>query len=172
MYEKYLTMNSVPAGKILETILRKRHLTQKQLAQMSHEYPQRISDYISGKRAFTIKSSIEIERALGIELEGFFVKLQTNHEVYCYIIGQELLVHPDLSRYSKALFWDTRMEKINWIRNKAWVIKRVFEYGNGEEIEETIRFYGKKVVKGVLSQLSSYQNTGNFAANYQKYMAL
>jgi hypothetical protein len=51
--------------------------------------------------------------------------------------------HPDLSKFNKSLFWDTKIEKINWIRNKKWVIKRVFEYGNDLEIKEIIHFYGK-----------------------------
>ena len=55
--------------------------------------------------------------------------------------------HPGLSKFNKSLFWDTKIEKINWIRNKKWVIKRVFEYGNDLEIKEIIHFYGKKLYR-------------------------
>lgn len=41
---------------------------------MSNEYPQRICDYIKGERKFTIKASISIEKALNINIEGFFFK--------------------------------------------------------------------------------------------------
>lgn len=49
-----------------------------------------------------------------------------------------------------ALFWDTKIEKINWIKNKEWVIQRIFEYGNSQEIGEGIRFYGKETIQAVL----------------------
>ena len=49
-YEKYLSMEDVPAGKILDVILKKRNISQKKLAHMSNEYPQRICDYIKGDR--------------------------------------------------------------------------------------------------------------------------
>lgn len=45
-YEKYLMMSDVPAGKILEVILSRKNISQKELADMSNEYPQRIHDYI------------------------------------------------------------------------------------------------------------------------------
>jgi len=170
MYEKYLSMRSVPAGKILETILKKKNLTQKELADIANEYPQRIYDFIKGKRKFTIKASLAIEKALGIDIEGFFVKLQTNHEIYCYVTELELLIHPDLSQLSKALFWDTRIEKINWVKNKAWVIKRVFEYGNDPEIKEIIRFYGKDTVKSTLSQIKGTWNKESRISNIQKFL--
>lgn len=169
-YEKYLAMNDVPAGKILEVILHKKNISQKELADMSNEYPQRIHDYIKGKRKFTIKSSVSIERALGIGVEGFFVKIQTNHEVYTYIMEEERKIHPDLTKLSKGLFWDTRIEKINWMRNKEWVIQRVLEYGNSVEINEIIKFYGKDAIKQVFPNIKSKWHSDIRNSNYQKYI--
>ena len=163
-------MQSVPAGKILETILKKQRCSQKELADMSNEYPQRIYDFIQGKRKFTIKSSLAIEKALGIDITGFFMKLQTNHDIYCFITEEELQIHPDLSILSKALFWDTRIEKINWTRNKAWVIKRTFEYGNELEIKEIIRFYGVDTIKTILPQFNNGWNKEKRISNFQKYI--
>ena len=171
MYEKYLSMQSVPAGKILETILKKKNITQKELAVMLNEYPQRIYDLIKGNRKFKVKISLAIEKVLERDIEGFFVKLQTNHEIYEYVTGLELQIQPDLTKLSKALFWDTRIEKINWIKNKTWVIKRTFEYGNDQEIKEIIRFYGKETIKTILFQLGSHCNQEIRAKNYQKYIA-
>lgn len=171
MYEKYLSMEDVPAGKILEIILKKKNLSQKELANMSNEYPQRICDYIKGQRKFTIKASLAIEKALGIDIEGFFYKIQTNHEIYNYIMEEERKIHPDLSIVSKGLFWDTRIDKINWIRNKEWVIKRVFEYGNEQEITEIIRFYGKEIIKQIFPEIKGSWNSATRNENYQKYIA-
>ncbi len=139
-YEKYLNMPDVPAGKILETVLKKKGMTQSELASQSGEYATRISEYINGKRKFTAKSSYILENVLGIHINGFFFLIQANHEVYCYRMQKEREIHPDLSKLSKALFWDTRMDKINWISNKAWVIRRVFEYGNEQEIKGSPQF--------------------------------
>ena len=41
-YEKYLLMNDISAGKILEVILSKKNISQKELADMSNEYSRRI----------------------------------------------------------------------------------------------------------------------------------
>lgn len=163
-------MEDVPAGKILEVILKTRNISQKELANMSNEYPQRISAYINGQRKFTIKASIAIEKALDIDIEGFFYKIQTNHDIYNYVMEEERKIHPDLSILSKGLFWDTRIEKINWIRNKEWVIKRAFEYGNDQEINEIIRFYGKDTIKSILPQIKSNWNSAVRNENYHKFI--
>lgn len=122
---------------------------------MSNEYPQRICDYIKGERKFTIKASISIEKALNINIEGFFFKIQANHDIYTFIMKEERKKHPDLSKLSKGLFWDTRIDKINWIRNKEWVIQRAFEYGNDIEIKEIIRFYGIETIKQVIPNIKT-----------------
>ena len=122
---------------------------------MSGIYPQRISELIKGTRNFTIQQSIDIEKALGIGIEGYFYKIQANYEVYAFLTEKELTQHPDLSKFSTALFRDTRIEKINWIKNKEWVIQRIFEYGNSQEINEAIRFYGKDTIITILHNVLS-----------------
>lgn len=169
-YEKYLSMEDVPAGKILDVILKKKNISQKKLADMSNIYPQHICAYIKGKRKFTIKASVAIEKALGISIEGFFVKIQTNHDVYSFVMEEERKIHPDLSKLSKGLFWDTRIDKINWIKNKEWVIQRTFEYGNDIEINEIIRFYGKETIKRTILSIKNQWNSNTRNNNYQKYI--
>jgi plasmid maintenance system antidote protein VapI len=66
MYEQYFSMPGVPAGAILKRILQKELLSQKEIAEKSSIYPQRINDLISGKRKFTPESSFRLEKALGI----------------------------------------------------------------------------------------------------------
>ena len=50
-----------------------------------------------------------------------------------------------------VLFWDTKMEKIDWKKQKKAVIKRVFERGNEIEKKEITRFYGKEIVNEIIS---------------------
>jgi len=153
MYEKYLSMSAVPAGAILKYILKKENISQKRIAEKSAIYPQRINDLIKGKRKFTPELSSRLEKALDIPILGFFCTIQTNHDIYCYQDEQERKITPDLSKLHKALFWDTLIEKINWIRGANYVIQRAFEYGNKKEIEEIIRFYGNEKVINALNAI-------------------
>ncbi|MDR2971069.1 MAG: helix-turn-helix transcriptional regulator [Bacteroidales bacterium] len=153
MYEKYLSMSAVPAGAILKHILKKENLSQKEIAEKSAIYPQRINDLIKGKRKFTPELSSRLEKALDIPILGFFCKIQTNYDIYCYQDEQERKITPDLSKLHKALFWDTLIEKINWIRSANYVVQRAFEYGNKMEIEEIIKFYGYKKVAEALNAI-------------------
>lgn len=57
---------------------------------------------------------------------------------------------PDLSKLRTILFWDTRIELIDWLRYKRAVIERVFERGDEQEKEEVVRFYGQAAVIEVL----------------------
>jgi plasmid maintenance system antidote protein VapI len=153
MYEKYLSMPAVPAGAILKHILKRAALSQKEIAEKSDIYPQRINDLIQGKRKFTPELSCRLEQALGISSLGFFCIIQTNHEVFSYQDEQERKITPDLSKLHKALFWDTVIERMNWIRSANYIIRRVFEYGNKMEIKEIIKFYGIEKVKEALNSI-------------------
>ena len=53
---------------------------------------------------------------------------------------------PDLTKFSKTLFWDTTIDRIDFVTHKCYVINRVFERGNKEEIMEIIRFYGRDTI--------------------------
>ncbi|WP_075967773.1 helix-turn-helix transcriptional regulator [Parabacteroides massiliensis] len=170
MYEEYIKSERTPAGKVLEHILRKAKMTRKQLSIEAGIYPQRISELIKGTRDFTVQQSISIEKALKIGIEGYFYKIQANYEVYAYLTKREQEKHPDLSKFSKALFWDTRIERINWTKNKEWVIQRIFEYGNNQEIEEAIRFYGKETIQAVLQRISSKWKEEARERNFKKFV--
>jgi hypothetical protein len=88
--------------------------------------------------------ALKIEHVLGIE-EGFFMILQ----VY-YDIEQEKKKQnssqPNLSIIRSILFWDTKMEKIDWQKQKKTIIKRIFERGNEIEKKEITRFYGSETI--------------------------
>jgi len=154
MYEQYLSMPAVPAGAILKRILQKENLSQKEVADKSSIYPQRINDLINGKRKFTPELSFRLEKALGISTQGYFYRIQTYHDIYCYQDEQERQFTPDLSKLKNALFWETpSLNNINWLKNANWVIQRAFEYGNQQEIEEIIKFYGREKVAKVLNAI-------------------
>ncbi len=95
--------------------------------------------------------AMKIEDRLGIE-EGFFMTLQIFYDIAEEKKRSLKGEHPDLSILRPVLFWDTEMGKIDWQRNKAAVIERVFERGNEEERNEITRFYGQSAVKEILTR--------------------
>jgi hypothetical protein len=54
------------------------------------------------------------------------------------------------------LFWEYDYKKINWRKGAVIVIERVLDRGNEEELEELIRFYGRKKVRQVLQYGTIY----------------
>ena len=52
----------------------------------------------------------------------------------------------------KTCMQDTDIKTINWEKNKTNIIKRIFERGKQQELEEIIRFYGKEEIEKVLLQ--------------------
>lgn len=42
-----------------------------------------------------------------------------------YIMAQERAIHFDLTKISKGLFWNTKIEMINCVRNKELVIQLI-----------------------------------------------
>ena len=78
---------------------------------------------------------------------------------------------PNLEHYRKAVFWDTDIETLDWDKNHQWIVRRVFEYGGEEEILETLRFYGKDVVKEVLSKTVDERKIENRNENIKKYLS-
>ena len=156
MYEQYLQMPNLPTGAVLNRILVKEKFNQRQLAERSGILYQRICDYIANRRRITVEASLKLEQALGVDIAGFFYRIQANHDIYAQMNRQTSDYHPDLSCYRNALFWDTSIGKLDWKQNRRWIIRRVFEYGSDSEIQETIRFYGKDTV---LSELRSIKDT-------------
>ena len=139
--DTYLNMSSVPAGAILYRIVLQKHIHQTTLAQKTGLIPQRINDLIMGRRRFTPQNSFILEQALDISLQGFFYKIQANHDIYQAQLA-ESQPKPNLNILSSTTFWDVDLSKLEWMKCRDWAIRRVLEYGSKEEIEELYRFYG------------------------------
>lgn len=136
-------IKGIHPGFVLERELKQRNMKKGQFALSLNEYPQTLVSITKGKRKMNTGLSLKIENALGIE-EGYFMTLQVFYDIEEEKKKQHINYHPDLTKLRPVLFWDTKIEKINWRKQKRAVIKRVFERGNTEEKEEIIRFYGKE----------------------------
>jgi transcriptional regulator with XRE-family HTH domain len=148
----------------------KEGISQSQLAERSGIVRQRICDYLANRRRITVEASLKLEKALRIDIEGFFYRIQANHDIYTYLKEQAINNHPNLKHYRKAVFWDTDIDTLDWDKNRQWIIRRVFEYGGEEEILETICFYGKDVVKEILSDIADERKAENRSENIKMYL--
>ena len=143
-------------GAVLSRELKKRGLESKQFALSLGEYPQTINAISKGRRGINPALSIKLGEKFGVSAE-YFMLLQAYYEIEKK--KQELLVNqvkPNISVFQKALFWDTNIEKIDWLRQQRAVIRRVFERGTEAEIKEIISFYGEKTVAETLLFVPHY----------------
>jgi antitoxin HigA-1 len=148
MQNKLTILKGIHPGALLERELKKHNLSKRQFALSINEFPQTIGAIIKGKRDMNIPLSLKIEKALSLE-EGFLMTLQVFYSIK-KLSTEQTNIHPNITKFRKALFWDTDIHKINWMQQKKAVIKRVFERGNEIEKKEIQRFYGKQAVIEVL----------------------
>ena len=132
-------------GLYVQRELNNRKLKSGSFAESIGEHPQTLSAIIRGRRSMNTPLSLRIEQALGLD-EGFLMTLQVYYDIAQEKRKLSQTNHPDLSKYTHTLFWDTKFENIDWNEHRSYVINRVFERGSEEEILETIRFYGRDVI--------------------------
>lgn len=133
-------IKGIHPGKFIERELKKKNLSQRALAEETSIPYQTINAIIAGRRNLTTEQAIRMDQVLGYE-EGFFAILQTHYDIKQYR-GRELAsIYSEAPHIRKSLFWDTDFGKINWAKYKNAVIKRVFERGSKDEIEEITRYY-------------------------------
>ena len=148
MNKQLSIIKGIHPGFILERELKLRHIRKGQFALSLHEFPQTLVSITKGKRKMNTPLALKIEKALELE-EGYFMILQVYYDIEEEKRRQNI-DHPDFSKLRPVLFWDTKIEKINWKKQKNAIIKRVMERGNEIEKKETIRFYGKESVNEIL----------------------
>lgn len=151
MESKLQILKGIHPGKILERELKLQHRSKGEFALSIREYPQTISAIISGKRNMNTPLAMRIEKELTLE-EGFLMILQVYYDIAMEKKKQHDKYHPDLSLFRPAIFWDTKIEKLDWQEQKEAIISRVFQRGNFTEKKEIIRYYGHNTVKQFISE--------------------
>lgn len=142
-----LKYKGIHPGIVLERELEKRSLKKRPFALSIGESAQAINNITKGKRKIPVSLALKIEKELELE-EGSIVILQSYYDIK--LEKEKIKDTPKLSILRKSLFWDTDINRIDWNRQHKAVIHRIFERGNDEEREETIRFYGQRKVETVL----------------------
>ncbi|MEG2771034.1 MAG: plasmid maintenance system antidote protein [Alistipes sp.] len=167
MNTKIELLKGIHPGLLLGRELGRSGMKSRELAASVGEYPQTISAIIRGRRSMNTALSIRIEQALGLE-EGTLMTLQVFYDIAQEKRKTASIETPDTSLFRKALFWDTSFDKIDWQKHKQYVINRVFERGNEQEIKEIMRFYGKQTVLQCLKADNPYSTT--LQTNIQKHI--
>lgn len=142
-----LKYKGIHPGIVLERELEKRSLKKRPFALSIGESAQAINNITKGKRKIPVPLALKIEKELELE-EGSIVILQSYYDIK--LEKEKIKDTPKLSILRKSLFWDTDINRIDWHRQHKAVIRRIFERGNDEEKNETIRFYGKIKVEAAL----------------------
>jgi antitoxin HigA-1 len=135
---KYI--KGIHPGLFLERILEQKGLEIEPFAHFIGEDLQSLIPVIKAERNMNISLALKIEKALGLE-EGTLMILQIFHDIKEEKRKLTKHIKPDLSKLRAGLFWDTKLENIDWIANKKFVIDRVNERGSDEEKELIAMFY-------------------------------
>jgi hypothetical protein len=53
--------------------------------------------------------------------------------------------------FNKRIFWDVNFEALDYKEKAAFIIERVFERGDVEDIRQCRRFYGDELIKATLT---------------------
>jgi len=97
----------------------------------------------------------------------YFMLLQASFEVQSNI--RESIVNPLIGKIRKSIFWDTDIRNIDVNKNKRFIIQRILERGNQNEISELIDLYSKSIIRQELEKISNSFNP-NFIRNIDKYI--
>lgn len=135
-------------GLVIERELKKRKLKKNSFALELNEYPQTLTAITKGRRGITTSLALKIEKILGFD-EGFLMMLQVYFDIEVEK-KKQIQNKPNLKLIRPVLFWDTKFENIDWIKQKKAVIKRIFERGNEDERNEIKRYYGEAAVKKIM----------------------
>lgn len=148
MSEEFESYKGIHPGKVIERLLKKRDLNQRQFALSLPEHPQTFNAILKGKRSLNTPLSLKIERALNLD-EGALMTLQIFYDIKL----ERLRNQGQLPNLRKILFWDTDMSKIDWHQHDKFIIKRIYERGTKEERDEIDQFYGLERVNEVIHDL-------------------
>jgi len=136
--QKAILLKGISPGTYIAHQLQKKEISQLALAKHIDIHPQTLNAIIKGKRKIPLSLGVKIEQFFAWE-EGSLMLLQ----LFCEIkkTKENSMNKPNLSIFRPVLFWDTKLENINWHKNKKAVIKRVFNRGNLLEKKAIIDFY-------------------------------
>ncbi len=128
----------IAPGKIIARNLAKRGMTQRKLAEEIGEHYQTVNAIVNGSRYLTISQSLKMDNALGFP-EGFFAIVQTYYQIA--LAQKNRIEAKPAPSIRSVVFWDIDPEKLDWDKNKDFIVSRVNQRGSKEEIENVRKYY-------------------------------
>ncbi len=104
-------IKGIHPGFVLDRALKERQIPKGKFAISLNEFPQTIVTITKGKRRMNINLALKIEHALDLN-EGYLMTLQVFYDIKEE--KKKLSQSPDLSKLRTALFWDTKIDQIDW----------------------------------------------------------
>jgi antitoxin HigA-1 len=124
-------------GLFVNHIIKQKGIKQKDLAMELGIKPQALNAVIKAKRPMPLEMALLIEKRLGWD-EGFLGQLQLFYDIKEHNRSD---IKPDFTKFRKILFWDTDVDKIDWMRYKKSIIERVRTRGDKMELKYFLEFY-------------------------------
>lgn len=161
-------IKGVHPGAVLDREIKLRKIKKSDFAVKLGEYPAMLTDITKQRRSMPVKLAIRIAKELGAE-EDYFVILQAYYEIE-KVKKTEQKDAPKPIGLRRILFWDIDPEKIDFDRNRNFVIQRVFERGNETEIKEIIRFYGADTCISAINKSKFFFNANETKELVKRYL--
>jgi hypothetical protein len=67
------------------------------------------------------------------------------------------MVKYNMPNISKKAFWDIDFDKIDYDKNRVFVINKIFNYGTFEDQVAIIRFYGVETIKNEIVKVPYFR---------------
>lgn len=161
-------IKGIHPGAILKRELKNRGIKSIDLANVINEHPQTISAITKEKRGINAKLSFKLGEYFNVS-HYYFMILQATFEVNSYRKSEIRKFNPLLGKIRKSIFWDTKIESIDYEQNRRFVIQRVLERGNEQEINCLIEIYTLKTINEELPKIKNSFIT-IYKENIRKYI--
>jgi len=155
-------IKGIHPGAVLKRELKKRKIKSISLANDINEHPQTINAITKERRGINAKLSFKLGDYFNISNE-YFMMIQAAHEVENYRKSEVDNINPFIDHFRKSIFWDTKIELVDFRKNKRSIIQRVLERGNREEIKKLIKIYTLPTIKKELANINN-----SFIPKYQQ----
>jgi addiction module HigA family antidote len=139
-------IKGIHPGAVLRREIKRRGIKNIELANAINEHPQTLNAIAKARRGINAKLSVKLGEYFNIAPE-YFMYLQAAYEVGEIQLSEIKDNNPILGKYRKAIFWDTRIESLDFQKHKRFIIQRVLERGNEKEIRQLIKMYSLEEIK-------------------------
>lgn len=161
-------IKGIHPGAILKRELKKRNIKAIALANEIKEHPQTINAITKERRKINPKLSYKLGNYFNIN-HDYFMIIQAAFEVASFKKSELEMINPLEGKFRDSIFWDTRIELIDFERNKRSVIQRILERGNSKEIKSLIKIYSLETIKNEITKIK-YSFIPKYNENIQKYI--